>query len=71
MLSYRDRTFCPYWKDCESSDMCSMALTANVQRDAERFNMPLSLFVERPACWRPEKTEAVEVVYQWVEVKGQ
>jgi hypothetical protein len=64
MLSYRDMTFCPYWKDCKSADMCHRPLTAKVQQDAERFGMPLSMFAERPACWSLKETEAVVVVCQ-------
>lgn len=64
MLSYRDMTFCPYWKDCKSADMCHRPLTAKVKQDAKKFGMSLSMFAERPACWSPEETEAVVVVCQ-------
>ncbi len=51
MLSYRDMTFCPFNKDCNSAHMCPRALTDEVKEKAQRFNLPISMFGSKPGCW--------------------
>lgn len=51
MISYKDMTFCPYWKDCKSADMCRRPLTAKVKEDADKFGLSVSIFASRPECW--------------------
>lgn len=57
MISYRDMTFCPFYKDCKSAHMCSRPLTAKVRDDAEKFGLPLSMYTSKPECWSLKVTE--------------
>lgn len=56
MLSYRDMTFCPYWKDCNSAYMCHRPLTWKVSETAKACGMPLSIYAEKPECWSLKET---------------
>ena len=51
MISYRDMTFCPFYKDCKSADMCSRPLTPKIRDDAKKFGLPLSMYASKPECW--------------------
>lgn len=51
MISYRDMTFCPFWKDCKSAYMCHRPLTHEVNLKAKEFGLPVSVFASKPECW--------------------
>lgn len=61
MISYKDMTFCPYYKNCKSADMCHRPLTAKVRQDAEKFGLPLSMYAQKPECWSLKESEVVVV----------
>ena len=50
MICYKDMTFCPFHKDCETGKVCDRALTDKVQADADAFGLPIAQFIERPEC---------------------
>lgn len=49
MISYKDMTFCPYYKECSGKD-CVRALTPEVEARAKKFGLPISRFMEKPDC---------------------
>lgn len=59
MICYQDRTFCPYWRDCEAGEICRDALTEAVIASAVRWwgkpDAPMAQFAERPDCWIGKK----------------
>ena len=57
MSSYRDMTFCPFWKDCKSAYMCHRPLTAEVSLKAKEAGMPISMYAAKPECWSLKITE--------------
>lgn len=50
MISYRDRTFCPFYKSCMHGGDCDAALTDKVSQDAEEFGLPTCQYTEWPSC---------------------
>jgi len=51
MFSYKDRTFCPYYEGCMDGDGCPRALTKDVSKGADRANMYISVFAQKPECF--------------------
>lgn len=51
MISYRDMTFCPFWKDCKSAYMCHRPLTHDVSMKAKEVGLPVSMYATKPECW--------------------
>jgi len=51
MMCYKDRCYCPFFKDCTQGDVCRRALTEEVLSDAMMVNMPIDQFAERPECF--------------------
>jgi len=49
MLTYRDRTYCSFYLDCKNA--CERALTPEVSKDAERLNLPVGQFADKPECY--------------------
>jgi hypothetical protein len=58
MICYRDKTFCPYWKDCECGEICGDALTDKVIEQAVKWwgkpDAPICQFSAKPDCWIPK-----------------
>jgi hypothetical protein len=60
MICYRDRTFCPFWKDCADGKDCTRALTDEIIAAARvwwksfssKDEAPICQFAEKPECWR-------------------
>ena len=50
MMSYRDMTFCPYWKECIDGTECPRALTDEVANEATDINLYISIFSQSPEC---------------------
>lgn len=61
-MSYRDMTFCPFYKDCSQGDTCPRALTDKVEQDAIMWwgneHAPICVYAEAPHCF--EETKAKE-----------
>ena len=59
MICYRDMTFCSYWKECKDGINCFRALTSQVIYNAGKWwgkeNPPISLFAEKPDCFKSIK----------------
>jgi len=51
MICYRDKTFCPFWKDCESGEKCKIKFTEQIEKDAEEFGLPVMVYTEKPECF--------------------
>ena len=57
MLSYRDKTWCPFYKSCSHGESCPRALTSTVIAKATKWRgnlngpPPISTYVEKPKCW--------------------
>lgn len=51
MLCYKDKTFCPFYKECAKGEGCSRALTQEVIDAACDFNLLISRFLDRPGCF--------------------
>ena len=50
MLSYRDMTFCPFWRNCSSADNCDRKLTEDVKVRAGVAGLDISQYCSPPAC---------------------
>lgn len=48
MMCYRDRTYCPFHTTC--ANPCERALTKQVEKDAERANLLVSMYASEPEC---------------------
>ena len=49
-MVYKDKTFCPYFKDCKKQKNCSRPLVDEVVKDAEGLGLYISVFSEKPSC---------------------
>ena len=64
MISFRDRTYCPYFNTCQNGNSCKRALTDSVKRDAEiwwddfmngkedRGEPPICVYADKPECYK-------------------
>jgi hypothetical protein len=53
MICYMDRTFCPFYEGCvKAHTICSRPLTPEVRAAAEKFGLPVSVFSQRPDCYK-------------------
>jgi len=52
MISYKDMTFCPYWKTCSRAHDCHRPMTPDVVQGAAAIGLPIAQFAEVPQCWR-------------------
>jgi len=50
MFVYRDMTFCNFLSCADEN--CKRRLTAAVQQAADLVCMPISMFVEKPDCYK-------------------
>jgi hypothetical protein len=54
MISYKDMTFCPFWRDCNKSEECDRPLTLFVIEGAKKWwngdHPPICEFAEKPEC---------------------
>ena len=50
MIYYKDMTFRQFYKECKTP--CYRSLTGDVQKGAERFKLPLSMFTNKPECFK-------------------
>lgn len=51
MIHYKDRTFCSYYKECKIGSTCNSALTPDVEKGAQAIGLPISRWVNKPACF--------------------
>ena len=54
MESYRDMTFCSFWKECKDGEACWRALTDKIVKEAEeaeKEGLPVCQFVYKPDCF--------------------
>ncbi len=58
-MSFQDKTFCPYYTDCENGIDCERALHYGVYEAANKAGQPVSAYAARPLCfvdwWSNEK----------------
>ena len=55
MLSYKDITFCKYYKTCKDGKMCLRALTENIKETAKSLELLICEFSEKPDCHKDKK----------------
>ena len=55
MLCYRDRTYCPFWRECRDGETCPRALTCVVRIEADMVRLPICQWIERPECYKEKK----------------
>ena len=57
MICYKDKTFCPFWRDCAEyiQGGCHRAMTPGVVRDAKYHGLPMSQFTKKPSCFEEIK----------------
>lgn len=55
-MTYKDQTFCEYYKECNDGDNCSRALTPEEHAKAIKWwgneDAPIMVFVEKPDCFK-------------------
>jgi hypothetical protein len=52
MLSYKDRTFCQFHKECKDGKKCSIALTDELIKEAREFGLPIALYTDKLGCFK-------------------
>lgn len=61
MRTYRDVTFCPFYKGCCFADECPRPLTSEVKAAAVAWwgseDAPISIFLDEPDCFMPQGKE--------------
>ena len=68
MLSYKDRTFCEYYKDCSKGSHCDRALTTNVKMKAGEWwawimkdkgmgDAPIAVYADKPDCFKTKESD--------------
>lgn len=60
MISYKDKTFCPLYKECVKGKDCHRALTDKIIEDADKWwgsskgEAPIAMFLDKPECYEKE-----------------
>ena len=57
MLSYRDMTYCPFYKECMMDANCYQALTEEVNEAARNAGLPICQFMDKPACFKEKRSD--------------
>jgi hypothetical protein len=52
-MTYKDHTYCPFWRLCSKGQTCELKLTKEVKAEAVKFyGKPfISYFSDRPDCF--------------------
>jgi hypothetical protein len=57
-MCYKDRCFCSFYLSCQHGDVCSRALTPEVEIAADKWwgklGAPIDTFAEEPDCFVQE-----------------
>ena len=55
MICYQDKTFCPFYSECESGESCDRALNKKIIDCAKKWwgsdGAPIMQFAEKPECF--------------------
>jgi len=51
MICYKDRTFCRF-EDCTEFETCYRALTIEHQTNANKLDLPICSFSDKPECFK-------------------
>jgi len=55
MICYLDRAWCPYWQSCSRGDVCSRALTKDIEAGAVAWwgktDPPIQYYSDKPECF--------------------
>lgn len=51
MITYKDMTFCSYWKECAASKPCPRKLTDAEKTTADLLGLQIAQFAEHPDCF--------------------
>ena len=54
-MVYRDMTFCSFWAECNEGASCFRACTPDIEEKAHEFGLPISMFAEKPDCFKEEQ----------------
>jgi hypothetical protein len=59
MISYQDKTFCPFYLKCSNGSKCDRALTPEVIGKAIEWmpNPPISTYSSQPECFKPNTND--------------
>lgn len=61
MMCYKDRTFCPFYNECDKGKTCGRALTPKVWKEAkiwwgnENDIPPINVYTNKPECFKKIK----------------
>lgn len=47
MMCYKDKTFCPFWANCQDADKCGRALTTHVEKEAEKAGLWIAKYMDK------------------------
>ena len=50
MICYLDKTFCPFYEDCNKASQCDRPLTEAVILDAFAYGLPTAQYTTKPEC---------------------
>lgn len=51
MLCYKDRMYCPFYKDCSKGRICDRACKPAIVKSAQAMNILISLYSNTPECF--------------------
>ena len=52
-IFYMDKSFCPYWNNCQTGHNCKAALTEDVIKEAAKFRLPVQQMSQVPLyCYK-------------------
>ncbi|MCK5219830.1 hypothetical protein KAR10_09910 [bacterium] len=67
MNTYNDMTFCGFWKECGSYEVCSRALTEEVVQAAVKADIPICQFLDKPDCFEMKSIKDVAIINKRIE----
>lgn len=54
-MSYKDKTFCAFYKDCADGLSCGRKLSDDIISGAKKAGLHISQFVDKPDCYKTSK----------------
>ena len=51
MTTYKDMTFCGFYKECEKGLFCDRRLSPTVKLKAHQLGLPIAEYKDKPKCF--------------------
>ena len=62
---YMNKTFCPFYEECENGEECKRALTPDIRIEAEREGAEVEEYDTEPVCFEAWAVDEDDMYDSW------